>query len=62
MPAGNASEVCLVSNGAAAFVNDVTVPASGMTGYYLVRGENSCGAGTFGFTSASLERLPTICP
>jgi hypothetical protein len=38
-------------------------PATGSGYYYLVRGTNACGTGSYGFDSAGGERLPTAaCP
>jgi hypothetical protein len=38
-------------------------PAPGSAFYYLVRGQNVCGSGTWGFDSSVVERQPnTDCP
>jgi hypothetical protein len=41
---------------------DSTVPAAGAGFWYLSRGENSCGNGTFGQQSDGTPRLTTTCP
>ena len=30
--------------------------------YYLARGQNACGAGTYGMSSSAVARTPSICP
>jgi hypothetical protein len=60
------------SEGASCFADDLDLeswddlrpdPKSGEGYYYLVRGESSCGAGTYGEDSAGLERqLASDCP
>jgi hypothetical protein len=40
---------------------DAAVPAPGHGFWYLSRGRNSCGAGTYGFASNGTERLSTAC-
>jgi hypothetical protein len=38
-------------------------PASGEGFYFIIRGENVCGFGTYGFATGGTERLPTAdCP
>jgi hypothetical protein len=38
-------------------------PAVGQGYYYLVRGQNVCGTGTYGFASSGIERVPSAgCP
>jgi len=59
-------------NGATCLANDVATtstvdarpdPAAGDGYYYIVRGQTSCATGTYGFTSAGPERIPTSgCP
>ncbi len=61
---GTASAACLSNDGAAAsFLDGRPDPAAGAGYYYLVRAQNVCGPGTYGFNSASVERvLPAACP
>jgi hypothetical protein len=53
---------CLLTNDANASVVDATLPASGQVFYYLVRAENSCGAGSLGNRSSGVERTGSNCP
>jgi hypothetical protein len=41
---------------------DPTVPASGAGFWYLSRGENACGNGSFGQQSNGAQRITTTCP
>ncbi|MBP7145990.1 MAG: VCBS repeat-containing protein [Acidobacteria bacterium] len=38
------------------------VPAAGSGFWYIVRGRNSCGSGTFGLASSGAERTSAACP
>jgi hypothetical protein len=62
LPVGPADEVCREDGTTeATFTADAEVPAE--TGlYFLVRGETSCGAGTWGFASSEDERTSAACP
>ena len=55
---------CLMDDTGAAVWEDTRAdPVSGEGYYYLVRGENACGAGTYGFDGSGEERvLPVACP
>jgi hypothetical protein len=45
------------------FVDDRPNPAQGVGFYYIVRAKSSCGAGTYGYGAAGVERVPTApCP
>lgn len=60
LPAGSGvNEMCL-ANGISAATQSVGAVLSGS--YYLVRGGNACGAGSYGFTSAGAERTSPACP
>jgi hypothetical protein len=59
--AGNPDHVC-VGSGASATRQDPTIPGAGTGRYYLARGRNGCGGGTYGSNSAAQERTATICP
>jgi hypothetical protein len=59
---GKPNETCLVSATTATSFSDATVPASGSTFYYLVRGTNSCGKGSYGTASNGSPRNATACP
>lgn len=41
---------------------DATSPLSARGFYYLVRGNNSCGSGTYGFQTSGMERSSNACP
>jgi subtilisin-like proprotein convertase family protein len=62
LPAGSgASEICLDSGRVATTFDSGSDPAPGVTFYYLVRGSNTCGVGTYGLATVG-ERTSTICP
>jgi hypothetical protein len=58
---GNADEVCF-DNLAAPSLTDATVPAAGAGFWYLSRGENACGNGTYGTQTGGGQRTTTTCP
>ncbi len=63
LPVGTGpAEACLASNVAATSVQDATDPGAAAARYYLVRGANACGTGTYGFDSGPLERDSSVCP
>ena len=53
---------CLVSNVAGNSTTDSATPSMDHGFWYLVRGRNSCGAGTYGFATGGSERIPAACP
>ena len=59
---GGASETCLASGVSTTQMPDTTTPALGTALYYLVRGTNVCGVGTWGTTSAGAEHVTLACP
>jgi hypothetical protein len=61
---GAAAATCLANNVAALSTVDPRVnPASGDGYYYLVRGQNASCPGTYGYSAADVERLPSAgCP
>ncbi len=59
---GKPAETCLASATTATSRTDATLPALGTSFYYLVRGINSCGPGTYGSSSSGVPRTPTVCP
>jgi hypothetical protein len=62
-PVGSgAAETCLVSDTAATQITDSTTPAVGAALYYLTRGANVCGIGTYGNRSNGTPRVTPICP
>jgi hypothetical protein len=62
-PAGTegGDEVCL-ENVAAPTLNDPAVPGADSGFWYLTRGENACGIGTWGTQSDGTPRITTSCP
>ena len=63
LPVGSgSSEVCIASGVAAATTADATVPAMGGGLWYLARGRNACGAGSYGRQSGGTERTSAACP
>ncbi len=68
LPVGNgASETCLPPGSfSTSTATDPAIPQTGRGFWYLVRGRNSCGTGTYGFQGRNgapvVERLPSVCP
>ncbi|MBZ5637609.1 MAG: hypothetical protein LAO51_02510 [Acidobacteriia bacterium] len=64
-PGGN-DEVCLADYLAATSLADATTPVVGSGFWYLIRGENTCGEGTYGYErtggAQGAERTSTTCP
>ena len=58
---GGGDETCFPNVGGTT-VNDGSVPASGAGYGYLVRGEWTCGVGTYGNGSNGTPRASTTCP
>ncbi|MFN7966790.1 MAG: kelch repeat-containing protein [Acidobacteriota bacterium] len=56
------TESCLGYGITGVELTDATTPASGTGFWYLVRGRNSCGSGSWGTTSAGQQRAPGGCP
>ena len=61
-PVGSAMAMCIGSDLAGTTVPDTLMPASRAAFWYLVRGQNSCGSGGYGTTSAGAPRMTTACP
>jgi len=55
---GSGSASCLAEDLGLAAWDDVAPPSAGDGGYYLVRAQKSCGAGTYGSASGGGERVP----
>lgn len=63
LPAGGgASETCVSSDTATVSITDATTPALGTGFYYLVRGGNACGIGSYGNQSNGTPRSTPACP
>ena len=56
------SAVCIASGISSATTMDPVIPPTGNGYWYLVRGRNTCGPGTYGFESGGTERTTTVCP
>jgi hypothetical protein len=55
-------ETCLAPGVAAATSSDGATPSVGAGYWYLVRGRNSCGTGTYGIASDGSARTTNACP
>jgi len=62
LPIGPAETVCVANSQTPFLLTDATEPVEGVGFYYLVRGQNACGTGTFGTGSGGLERPADACP
>ena len=56
------SETCLDPHSGNTHATDGETPTAGNGFYYLVRGFNACGTGTYGFTTDPSERSTATCP
>jgi hypothetical protein len=57
-----AAETCRSSGVTGAWASDASVPAQGQGFWYLVRGRNACGTGSYGFRRNGTERTTAVCP
>lgn len=63
LPVGSgANELCLAPTVASSTLADHATPSSGDAFWYLVRGSNACGVGTYGHTSNQVARTSAACP
>ncbi|MGH9869788.1 MAG: hypothetical protein ACREAA_16705 [Candidatus Polarisedimenticolia bacterium] len=63
LPAGSGpSETCLANNLPGTSLSDAALPVPGKGFFYLVRGSNACGPGTYGTQSSGAQRLSPTCP
>jgi len=58
---GGGDEVCFADRVGTTIV-DATIPLVGNAFWYVVRGENACGPGTYGTRSTGTPRTTTTCP
>jgi len=56
------SDFCAARNTSNLTIADVTVPAPANGMFYMVRGRNVCGVGTYGAATNGAVRTATICP
>jgi uncharacterized repeat protein (TIGR01451 family) len=59
--AGSGDHAC-IADPAGPSAPDGATPGVGAGNYYLARGQNACGAGTYGMSSSAVERTASICP
>ena len=62
---GGIGESCLQIGSPSTTLTDATVPPATQSFWYLVRGKNACGTGTYGFSRShetSTERITPACP
>jgi 6-phosphogluconolactonase (cycloisomerase 2 family) len=63
LPVGSgASETCLGTGLPAPTATDVQIPAASRGFWYLVRGRNSCGTGSYGSATGGIEEFSSACP
>jgi hypothetical protein len=62
LPVGDASEACILTGALGSSTTDADLPPSGAAFWYLVRGRNDCGIGTYGSTSGGIPRVSAACP
>jgi hypothetical protein len=55
-------DTCLHDNLTSPTTTDTEIPLAGRAFFYLVRGTNACGVGTWGFQSDGAERFSAACP
>ena len=63
LPAGGgAGDACIAQDVSVTELAITADPPAGVGWHYEVRGDNSCGAGTFGHNTEGTERNPAVCP
>ena len=63
LPVGSGpSETCAATGTPDASASDLSLPVSGQGYWYLIRGRNACGTGTYGYRSSGAERVSSACP
>lgn len=62
LPVGSAAESCAASGVSEATAVDPALPALANAFWYLVRGRNLCGDGSYGVASSGEQRVPRACP
>ncbi len=62
LPVGSGAETCLASGVVASQVDDAVTPTTGTALWYLVRGRNACGTGSYGTQTSGAQRTSTACP
>jgi len=59
---GGGGQMCLSGRQPGAYAIDLAAPAPGSGYWYLIRGDNVCGPGTYGYATSGAERLSAACP
>ena len=62
LPVGGPGETCVASGIPETSGEDPGQPLRGRAYWYLVRGRNACGAGSYGTTSSGAPRISGACP
>ena len=62
LPVNGSHETCIAPSVPGTSVSDATLPGISAAFWYLVRGVNSCGAGTYGSASSGTPRTSATCP
>jgi N-acetylneuraminic acid mutarotase len=61
-PGGGASETCMTAAAGTSTATHAVLPLAGDVFWYLVRGRNSCGSGSYGVRSDGAPRSTATCP
>ena len=62
-PVGSgAAEQCVAAGIGGTQLDVADAPAPEVAFWYLVRGRNACGTGSFGVASSGAARVTTVCP
>ena len=59
---GEPTETCLPTDASTPTATDASIPPQNSGYWYLVRGRNACGFGSYGFASGGNEELSAACP
>jgi hypothetical protein len=63
LPVGSGpAETCLQNDGSSTSLSVPGTPSVGAGGFYLVRGSNACGVGSYGNATSGAERVSAACP
>ncbi|HEV8700954.1 MAG TPA: exo-alpha-sialidase [Candidatus Polarisedimenticolia bacterium] len=62
LPVAGSTPTCVAAGISTVTNDDPTLPQSGQGFWYLVRGRNALGNGTYGYQSDGTERLSSACP
>ena len=62
LPVGSGPETCVGPGVVGTSITDPLSPGAGVGFWYLVRGRNACGGGTWGLASDGTPRVSAACP